>query len=454
MPGASAKRQRAAFRAECDRGCVRAANVIVRASIVINLVFAVQDVVAYPERLVFSLTLRSILFCVIFWSLAWLRRPFARRHVRAFVFCGVLLADVMIDLMVLSTGGGASPRYAGLNVVLLMFALGMPWETPWMIAAAVATVGGYAVVILASGTRGPLGPFISHLFYLATTALMAVLATAFRERLSWREFRSRAALVDSLRAQGEFMAKMSHELRTPINVVVGYADVLLDEESPASATEARRLLEQMRSQGVLLERLISDLLDFAKTRAGKMDVHLEPLRIREVVERVAESFRPAIERKGLSLSTLCRGEPPELLSDHYRLAQILTNLIGNAIKFTDRGGISVEIETVTAGDRRPLAGFTALDDANASVCPRDQALLLLVRDTGIGIREDDLASLSTDFQQLDSAPKYGGTGLGLSISKNLAGLLGGRLLVRSRVGEGTTFALLLPFERPDWRAAA
>ena len=172
---------------------------------------------------------------------------------------------------------------------------------------------------------------------------------------------------------------------------------------------------------VLLHGLISDLLDYAKVEAGKMEMHPEPVAVQALLDGVADRFRPLTARKGLALDTVYADAPPSVVTDRQRVEQILTNLVGNAVKFTERGGITLEARL--ADD---AAGFTPLATGEV-VVPTGPGLLILVRDTGIGIREEDVARLAADFEQLDAeaAAKYGGTGLGLSISRRLAQRLGG-----------------------------
>jgi signal transduction histidine kinase len=173
-----------------------------------------------------------------------------------------------------------------------------------------------------------------------------------------------------------------------------------------------------------------------------MDVHAETIRVDELVERVADRFRPLTARKGLDLATSCHDLLPEVLTDRQRVEQILTNLLANAVKFTERGTITIEARIAD----EDADGFTPLTNGAEPVTSADPAVVILVRDTGIGIRHDDVARLAGDFEQVDreAAAKYGGTGLGLSISRRLAHRLGGRIAVRSRYDEGSTFALYLP----------
>ncbi len=352
-----------------------------------------------------------------------------------------LLLGVMLDVMTLRTGAEASPYYAGLNLELLAIVLLLPWPPRWAASTAAALIGGYIAPILARGHVNDARMLVNNLFFLVSTGLIAVVSNVLREGLRWQEFANRTALVDALRHKDDFMARMSHELRTPIHVMVGYTDILLEDALDAGGDDARRLVERIRSNGVLLHGLISDLLDYAKIEAGKIELHPEPVLMRALVERVADRFRPIAARKGVALDVACVSEPPEVVTDPQRVEQILTNLVGNAVKFTERGTISIEIGVMEPDS----GGFTSLSRPGETTAT-GPGLAILVRDTGIGIRDEDVARLASDFEQVDAAAaaKYGGTGLGLSISRRLAHRLGGGIAVRTRYAEGSTFALFLP----------
>jgi signal transduction histidine kinase len=215
----------------------------------------------------------------------------------------------------------------------------------------------------------------------------------------------------------------------------------------AGDAEARPLVNSIRSQGIVLHGLISDLLDYAKIEAGKMRLRAEPVAVRPLVEAVLGSFLPLGARKGLALRTLYGPTSIDLVSDRQKIQQVLTNLVANALKFTDQGGITVEVRDASALDDGLQADLTPLGDAPAALRPAAPGIVMLVRDTGIGIRAEDVRRLAADFQQVDEHAAEG-TGLGLSISKKLAQLLGGWIAVRSRPGEGSTFAFFVPMLVP------
>jgi signal transduction histidine kinase len=434
--------RRAAFEAESQVLCWQAARTACILSALLVPVFGFLDLVVFPEHAAFFLRLR-LGSVVVTGGILWLLlRPFGQRHPLGL---GVAIAStigLMVDVMALTTGAESSPYYAGTCLVLVVVALIMPWPPRWTLFTACLLIGAYVIPIVADGEVADGRMLISNLFFLVSTAVVAVVSTTLGERLRWREFAGRAALVEALRHKGDFMARMSHELRTPIHVMVGYADILLDDGLAPGQVEARGLVRQIREHGLVLHRLISDLLDYAKVEAGKMGVRRDEVGVAALVDELAARFRPLATRKGLALHAEADPGLPVLVSDRHRLEQILTNLIGNAIKFTDGGAITLGARAGCTDDGRVFRDL----DSGDGVRETTGAVAILVTDTGIGIRPEDVARLSRDFEQVDEAAsaRYGGTGLGLSIARKLVERLGGRIGVRSRYGEGSTFAVFLP----------
>jgi PAS domain S-box-containing protein len=250
-----------------------------------------------------------------------------------------------------------------------------------------------------------------------------------------REAKDRAEVAN--RAKSEFLTRMSHELRTPLNAILGYAQ-LLQMRSDLSPRD-RTGLEAIYSSGQHLLALIVDILDLARIEAGKVELSPGSLELPPFVQGIADIVRVKAEDKGLSFSLQMPPEMPErVIADDKRLRQVLINLLGNAVKFTDRGEVSLAVHLAAGASDRVRLRFE-------------------VSDTGIGIAPGDLERVFKPFEQAgDDQRRAGGTGLGLTISRQLVGLMGGEIEVNSMPGEGSVFSfeLLLPLaQRPATRIA-
>jgi len=228
------------------------------------------------------------------------------------------------------------------------------------------------------------------------------------------------------RLKSEFLASMSHELRTPINAIVGYAALLLEGMFGQLTDQQRDPLNRTRSAADHLRALIDDILDLAKIEAGKMAFTLESLSLADVVKEAGQQMEQMLRRKSLSYTVDIPQDLPLIVSDRTKLKQVLFNLLSNAMKFTNKGGVSVVVRQHAMGVR------------------------LDVNDTGIGIKPEHLSVIWEDFRQVDQSRtrEFGGTGLGLSITRKLVERLGGTISVESIVGVGTTFTVMLPLEAP------
>ena len=236
--------------------------------------------------------------------------------------------------------------------------------------------------------------------------------------------RDRAVEVSDLKSR--FLANMSHEIRTPMNGILGMTELTL---ATALTARQRRLLDTAHRSGRALLQIINDILDFSKIEAGKLELEVLSFHIRQVLSETLDLFTDRVQQKGLSLTgTIDEVVPPVLYGDPGRLRQILTNLIGNATKFTERGRVEVHMSADRGTDTQVLLRCT-------------------IADTGIGIPQDVQQTIFEPFSQADgsSTRRYGGTGLGLSIVRQLVTLMGGEISLRSAPGEGATFTFTACF---------
>jgi len=319
---------------------------------------------------------------------------------------------------------------------------------------------------------------------IGLTSLGALVIGLAHERRLTRRIADRSAELERLsaelirvnRAKSEFLANVSHELRTPLNAIVGFVDLLQDgvygELAPRQASPVQRIAASAGH----LRTLVDQILDLAKITAGRLEVHPEPVELNPFVFDVATEVEPLVSERGLALTLAVPNALPRPRTDPTHLRQILVNLLGNAVKFTPEGRLTVRaafvdreapddgggVESAASSDRAPDDRRTA----RALVAPSRRWLAahapdagrywvaLQVSDTGVGIAPTDWERIFDEFEQVgpragDSAQR--GTGLGLAISRRLARLLGGDLTLDSAIGEGTTFILWLPIETADVR---
>jgi signal transduction histidine kinase/DNA-binding response OmpR family regulator len=236
------------------------------------------------------------------------------------------------------------------------------------------------------------------------------------------------------RAKSDFMANMSHELRTPMNGIIGFTDLVLTTELQKTQSE---YLKNVRKSAYNLLNIINDILDFSKIEAGKLLIDEVPFSLGEIIEETVDILSIKAEEKGLELvCAIDPGLPSQVLGDPIRIKQVLTNLVGNAVKFTSQGEVFVKVQS----------NGTYKKDNDTYI-----QIGVLVKDTGIGIAKDKLHAIFESFTQADNSTtrKYGGTGLGLTISKSLVELMGGRLVVDSEPGRGSTFSFHLALKVMD-----
>jgi CheY-like chemotaxis protein len=236
---------------------------------------------------------------------------------------------------------------------------------------------------------------------------------------------------DASAAKTNFLANISHEIRTPMTAILGYAELLRDVG--ADPAERAEWIDTIRRNGDHLLAIINDLLDLSKIEAGRFEVELAPVSVPDVVRDVVKLMRVRAASQGIALDHVVEDDLARTLvrTDAVRIRQVLLNLVGNAVKFTERGGVEVRVGARAKGPRLELS--------------------VAVRDTGCGIAPELLPRLFEPFTQSDASftRRHGGTGLGLAISRRLASLLGGRIDVASEVGRGSVFTFVFDAERAD-----
>ena len=238
----------------------------------------------------------------------------------------------------------------------------------------------------------------------------------------------RAAAISASNAKSDFLANMSHELRTPLTAIIGYAEILIEDVRSGQLSESVRRLESIAQAGLHLLEMINGLLDLAKIEARKMDLFITTFSLTDLISEVTAIAQPLMKRNDNALSVSSDQAVVEMRSDEAKLRQCLTNLLGNAAKFTSNGRVGLAVRRETVGD--------------------DEWVAFEVSDTGIGMDETQLSRVFESFHQADSSisRRFGGTGLGLSLTKQYCEMLGGNLGVQSVLNQGTTFTMKVPVQ--------
>ena len=300
---------------------------------------------------------------------------------------------------------------------------------------------------------------LAYVLVSAIVLALALLLQHERRQASRLAERSRelerlsSELLRANRMKNDFLANVSHELRTPLNAIVGFVDLLREGVYGELTPRQVKPVERIEASANHLRHLVDQILDLAKMAAGRLDVHAELLDVRPFILDVASEVESLINEKHLSLSLVMGSALPRIRTDPTHLRQILVNLIGNAIKYTDQGSIVVKTRALS----REMAAAEGLPESVVTSV-KSRWLLIQVIDSGIGIPASHQERVFDEFEQVEGGSRMDspnrGTGLGLAISRRLARLLGGDVTVASEPGRGSTFTLWLPFQEEPVLAPA
>lgn len=401
------------------------------------------DLVTVPHKVGEFLLIRLAASALALAVLAASYLPMLIRHPVPLGAGAVILCATGVEVMILRLDAGHTPYYAGLNLCSLAMAVLYTWRWQQFLY-----VSGLIVLIwlfpalpqLWSG-QVQVAPFFNNLYFLSLTSVIVVAAGTIRYNAAKREHEARfnlaktsAELSSTLkrlqeldRLKNEFFANVSHELRTPLTLILTPVEDLLSREL---ASDLRPALLVIRRNAHRLLRLIDDLLDLARLDVGGLRLHVAELDLNEVATRVVDVSRPAAEARGMSLELQLEPGELALFGDPHRLEIVLTNLLGNALKFTPDGGrVQVRVTKV------------------------EESARIDVEDTGPGIPEQELDRIFDRFYQVEGSERrrQGGAGIGLSLARKLSELHGGSVAVTSAVGKGSTFSVILPLGRDHFR---
>jgi len=393
------------------------------------MLFAFLDIAVYPDLAPLFLRLRLGVVAVSAVLYAATYLPFAKNYGRGIGMIQYVMTGMSIVLMVHLSEGYLSPYYAGINVILIVFLAILPMDPVRTAITCGIIYGGYIVPIVLRGGIARWSVFFNNNAFLVATSILAVLSSYMYTRLRMREYESRrefARANEDLKhldvVKSQFFANVSHEVRTPLTSIIGPIQSIYQGDAGAISEEQHTLLGQVYRNALRLLDMINQMLDFARFDAKRMQVNLTEVEVDRILQEIVIAFSEVARAKGLDLRCECDESIPPVYLDREKVERVLTNLIRNAIKFTESGEVVV------------------------SVWPANGEIVITVTDTGIGIPANHVATIFERFQQVDSSStrRYEGTGLGLAIVKEAVEIQRGTIRVSSELGKGTRFLIRLP----------
>jgi response regulator RpfG family c-di-GMP phosphodiesterase/signal transduction histidine kinase len=397
--------------------------------------FSFLDYFLYRDHLKIFFILRiisTIPFVIVFLRIN--KSEFMKKHI--FGLSASLYLDIgfTISLMIHMTEGYESPYYAGLVMVILILCIVLTLPLKWTIAISLLIYGSYITPILIRGNIADWPIFFNNNLFLIGMVIFAVFGARIKEYFQFNEFKSRYDIqkaneelkkLDELKSQ--FFANVSHEVRTPLTSILAPIETISQGDAGDLTKEQEDLIEQVHRNSLRLLDMINQMLDFSKIDAGQMKIILEKLDPTEIVRDMVAIFEEVAQRKGIELRFVQENVIPSFYLDKNKFERILTNLVRNALKFTEEGSILIKL-------RR-----------------EKEWLKIEVKDTGIGIPVDHLPHIFERFRQVDgsSTRKFEGTGLGLTIVKECIDLMNGEVSAESELGKGTTFKVGIPLNLQD-----
>jgi len=355
-----------------------------------------------------------IYFQLTFWHVLFYPNLKYRKYI-------TLFADLLgVTYAIYLTGGATSPFY--ILYVWIFVSQAVRFGRTELYAAAVFSVLGFSLVIF----------YEQHWSQRTFEAIMLMIALivlpVYIDRMLKKLKLAKLEAEQANQAKSSFLANMSHELRTPLNAVIGYSELLKEEAQDLEMDQFSDDLEKINKAGVHLLNLVSSILDLSKIEAGKIELQYVKVNIECLLMDVQSTFKPLLDANQDTMTIQMNNSPVEIDSDEMRLKQVLLNLVGNAIKFTQKGHVLLSVDVVKDNNKEWLE--------------------ISVIDNGIGIDKENIAKLFTPFTQADSSTtrKYGGTGLGLAISRSYCRIMRGDLVFREQGSGGSCFVVQLPLE--------